>query len=267
MEKASVEERMLKCINAGVDQFGGEMIPELIVRLVKEGKISEARIDSSVRRLLKLKFELGLFDNPFTDINNAVKTIGNPEFMAAGEQAQRKSIVLLKNETTDIVKTLPLKDGIKVYLVNVDPEKAGKYATIVKKPEDADFAILRIKSPSQHIKGTGLMGRLFSSGDLDFKERELNEILKILNKVPSVVDIYLDRPAVIPEISHLSKGLLANFGVSDEALLDVIFGKVNPSAKLPFEMPSSMEAVSKQKEDVPYDSEDPLFAFGFGLSY
>jgi beta-glucosidase len=174
---------------------------------------------------------------------------------------------LLKNETTDIVKTLPLKDGIKVYLVNVDPEKAGKYATVVKKPEDADFSILRIKSPSQHIKGTGLMGRLFSSGDLDFKERELNEILKILNKVPSVVDIYLDRPAVIPEISHLSKGLLANFGVSDEALLDVIFGKVNPSAKLPFEMPSSMEAVSKQKEDVPYDSEDPLFAFGFGLSY
>ncbi len=267
MEKASAEERMLKIINAGVDQFGGEMIPEMLVRLVKEGKISEARIDTSVRRLLKLKFELGLFDNPFTDVDYAVKTIGNPEFMAAGAEAQRKSIVLLKNETTGTGKTLPLKSGIKIYLLNVDPEKAGKYATVVKKPEDADFAVIRIKSPSKHIKGTGLLGRLFSSGDLDFKGKELNEILKILNSVPSVVDIYLDRPAVIPEIAKASKGLLANFGASDEALFDVLFGKVNPSAKLPFEMPSSMDAVRKQKEDVPYDSENPLFPFGFGLSY
>ncbi len=99
MEKATTEERMLKCINAGVDQFGGEMIPEMLVRLVKEGKISEARIDSSLRRLLKVKFELGLFDNPFTNVGQAVKTIGNPEFIAAGELAQRRSIVLLKNDS------------------------------------------------------------------------------------------------------------------------------------------------------------------------
>jgi len=267
MEKASVEERMLKCINAGVDQFGGEMITEMLVRLVKEGRISETRIDSSVRRLLKVKFELGLFNNPFTDVDKAVKAIGNPEFMAVGEQAQRKSIVLLKNGTNETGKALPLKNGIKVYLKNIDPAKVSKYASVVKDPEQADFAILRIKSPSQYVKGTGIFGRLFSSGDLDFKGKELNEILKILKKVPSVVDIYLDRPAVIPEIAATSKGLLANFGASDEALLDVIFGKVNPSAKLPFEMPSSMEAVINQKEDVPYDSENPLFPFGFGLSY
>ena len=267
MERASPEERMLKCINAGVDQFGGEMIPELLVHLVREGKVNEARIDSSVRRMLKLKFEQGLFDNPFTDVDNAVKTIGNPQFKAAGEQAQRKSIVLLKNDETGTGKTLPLINGIKIFVVNIDPEKAGKYATVVKKPEDADFAILRIKSPSQTIEGTGIFGRLFSSGDLDFKEKELGEILEILNKVPSIVDLYLDRPAVVPEIAASSKGLLANFGASDEALLDIIFGKVNPAARLPFEMPSSMEAVRNQKEDVPYDSENPLFPFGYGLSY
>jgi len=267
MEKATPEERMLKCINAGVDQFGGEMIPEMLVRQVREGKVNEARIDSSVRRMLKLKFEQGLFDNPLTDIDKAVKTIGNPEFIAAGEQAQRKSIVLLKNDAKGTGKTLPLKIGIKVFVVNVDPEKAGKYATVVKKPEDADFAILRIKSPSQIIEGTGIFGRLFSSGDLDFKEKELKIILEILNKVPSIVDLYLDRPAVVPEIAASSKGLLANFGASDEALLDIIFGKVNPTARLPFEMPSSMEAVRDQKEDVPYDSMNPLYPFGFGLSY
>ena len=267
MEMATPEERMLKCINAGVDQFGGEMIPEMLVRLVREGKVNEARLDSSVRRMLKLKFEQGLFDNPFTDVDKAVKTIGNPEFIAAGEQAQRKSIVLLKNDASGTAKTLPLKNGIKVFIVNIDPEKAGKYATVVKKPGDADFAILRIKSPSQAIEGTGIFGRLFSSGDLDFKEKELETILEILNKVPSIVDIYLDRPAVIPEIAASSKGLLANFGASDEALLDIIFGKFNPTARLPFEMPSSMEAVRSQKEDVPYDSKNPLYPFGFGLSY
>lgn len=267
MEKASVEERMLKVIDAGVDQFGGEMIPEMLVRLVEEGKIKETRIDSSVRRVLKVKFVLGLFDNPFTDVDKAVKTIGNPEFMAAGEQAQRKSVVLLKNEIYETGKVLPLKNGIKVYLENVDPEKAGKYAVVVKRPEEADIAILRLKAPSQHLKGTGLIGRLFSSGDLDFKEEELDKIMKILISVPSIVDIYLDRPAVIPEIAAVSKGLLVNFGASDEALLDVLFGKINPSAKLPFEMPSSMEAVRNQKEDVPFDSENPLFPFGFGLSY
>ena len=267
MEMATPEERMLKCINAGVDQFGGEMIPEMLVRLVREGKVNEARLDSSVRRMLKLKFIQGLFDNPFTDVDKAVKTIGNPEFIAAGEQAQRKSIVLLKNDESGTAKTLPLKNGIKVFIVNIDPEKAGKYATVVKKPGDADFAILRIKSPSQAIEGTGIFGRLFSSGDLDFKEKELETILEILNKVPSIVDIYLDRPAVIPEIAASSKGLLANFGASDEALLDIIFGKFNPTARLPFEMPSSMEAVRSQKEDVPYDSKNPLYPFGFGLSY
>ena len=64
-----------------------------------------------------------------------------------------------------------------------------------------------------------------------------------------------------------SAGLLANFGASDAAVLDVIFGGFMPSGKLPFEMPSSMEAVRRQKEDLPYDSENPLFPFGYGLTY
>ena len=81
------------------------------------------------------------------------------------------------------------------------------------------------------------------------------------------MDIYLDRPAVIPEISKAAKALLANYGASDAAVLDVIFGKANPEGKLPFELPSSMEAVRNQKEDLPHDSKDPLYPFGFGLSY
>jgi len=267
MEKATPEQRMLKIINAGVDQFGGEMLPEMLVDLVNEGKINESRIDSSVRRLLKVKFELGLFDNPFVDTAYASRIVGNPGFREEGEMAQRKSIVLLKNSSKDSGKILPLKKGIKVYVKNVDPVAVKEYATVVSKPEEADIAIIRLKSLSMHIKGTGLLGRLFSAGDLDFKDKELKGILNLLNSVPSIVDIYLDRPAVIPEIAADSKGLLVNFGANDRALLDVIFGKTNPSAKLPFELPSSMDAVRSQKEDLPYDSENPLFPFGFGLGY
>jgi beta-glucosidase len=267
MEKATPEERMLKVINAGVDQFGGELLPDMLIHLVDQGKVTGARIDSSVRRLLRVKFALGLFDNPFVIPDHAAEIVGNPAFKAAGEDAQRRSIVLLKNDETANGKTLPLKSGLKIYVKNIDPLKAAQYGTIVSKPEQADIAIIRIKSPAQHLKGSGLMGTLFSAGDLDFKGKTLTGLLDLIRKVPTVVDIYLDRPAVIPEIAAASKGLLADFGANDEAILDVIFGKFNPHGKLPVEMPSSMEAVRNQKEDVPYDSKDPLFPFGFGLSY
>jgi beta-glucosidase len=267
MEKATAEERMLKIINAGVDQFGGEGIPDMLIKLIKGGKVSEARIDSSVRRLLRIKFQLGLFDNPFVDVENAEKTVGNSEFKAAGELAQKMSIVLLKNDTTNKKPVLPLKHGIKIFIKNIDPVKAGKYGVVVDKPEKADISIIRIKAPSEHLKGTGITGRFIRGGDLDFKDKEKKEILSILKKAPAIVDIYLDRPAVIPEIALTCKGLLANFGANDEAVLDVVFGKFNPVGKLPVEMPSSMEAVRNQKEDVPYDSKAPLFPFGFGLHY
>jgi beta-glucosidase len=55
--------------------------------------------------------------------------------------------------------------------------------------------------------------------------------------------------------------------VTDEALFDVLMGKFNPTGKLPFELPSSMDAVREQLEDLPYDSKAPLFKFGAGLSY
>ena len=108
---------------------------------------------------------------------------------------------------------------------------------------------------------------MFHFGDLDFKGKELDSIITLEKTVPTVVDIYLDRAAVIPEISQNAKALIANFGSSDAALLDVVFGKYKPGGHLPIELPSSMDAVRNQKEDVPYDSKDPLYKFGFGLSY
>jgi beta-glucosidase len=108
---------------------------------------------------------------------------------------------------------------------------------------------------------------MFGSGGLDFKAKEKTEILNLLNEVPSIVDIYVGRPAVIPEISAVSKGLIANYGSNDRALLEIVFGDFNPQGKLPVELPSSMEAVRAQQEDMPYDSGNPLYPFGFGLHY
>ena len=264
VEKLSEEERVKKVIDAGVDQFGGENCPEDIIKLVKDGKLTEARIDESVRRLLRQKFQLGLFENPFVDEAKVPQVLGKAEFAQAAEVSQRRAMTLLKNDN----KTLPLQQGkLKIYVKNIDAKVAAQYATVVTDPKDADIAILRLNTPYYPVETPITIAKMFHHGDLDFKAKEKDSILQLLNTVPTIVDIYLDRPAVIPEINAKAKGLLADFGASDAAVLDVIFGKAKPGGKLPIELPSSMDAVRNQKEDVPYDSKDPLYKFGYGLSY
>ena len=259
------EERMLKIIDAGVDQFGGESCPEMLIELVKTGKVTEERINQSVRRILRDKFRLGLFANPYVDVEQALATVGRADFRDLGAATQRKSLVLLKNGTIKGAKALPLKPGLKIYVKGFDKKVAAQYAVVVDQPEAADVAIIRLDAP--YIPAKGFIEGLFHHGDLDFKDPKKQEVLDLLRKVPTIVNLYLDRPAVVPEIAAQSAGLIANFGAMDAALLDVIFGKAAPMGKLPIELPSSMEAVRNQKEDVPYDSKDPLFPFGFGLSY
>jgi beta-glucosidase len=264
VEKLSADERVQKIIDAGVDQLGGESCTGIIVKLVKSGKLTESRIDTSVKRLLRLKFELGLFDDPFVDESRVSQVLGNPEFQKAGDESQRKAITLLKNDN----KILPLQQNkLKIYVKNVNAKVAAQYGTVVDNPKDADMAILRLNTPYYPVETPITMARMFHHGDLDFKGTQKDSVLQLLNMVPTIVDIYLDRPAVIPEISAKAKGLLADFGASDAAVLDVIFGKFKPGGHLPIELPSSMEAVRNQKEDLPYDSKDPLYKFGFGLSY
>lgn len=266
VEKLNTEERVQKLIDAGIDQLGGERLPEIIIKLVNDGKVSKQRIDTSGTRLLRLKFQLGLFDNPFVDEKKAAEIVGNATFVKAAADAQRRSLTLLKNDS----HTLPLTPNkLKIYIKNIDPKVAASYGTVVDDPKLADFAIIRLKTPSYLIpeaKGNVIAG-MFHFGDLDFKGKELEDILLLEKTIPTIIDIYLDRAAVIPEISKYSKALIANYGSSDAALLDVVFGKYKPGGHLPIELPSTMDAVRNQKEDMPYDSKDPLYKFGFGLRY
>jgi beta-glucosidase len=267
VEDLSVPERYAKAIAAGVDQFGGQESPHHLVELVRTGIVTEARIDESVRRILTIKFKLGLFDDPYVDAAAAGSLAGTAEFREMGLEAQRQSVVLLENgHLPDGSAALPLRNRPRLYVENVAADVAERYGTLVEDPAEADVAVLRLRTPYQP-KGRGFLSRLFHHGDLDFKGKELERILGLLESVPTIVDIHLERAAVIPEIAEAAAGLLATFGVTDEILMEAVFGAFNPTGKLPIELPSSMEAVRAQKEDVPYDSEDPLFEFGHGLSY
>ena len=263
VEHLTEVERVLKAIEAGVDQFGGESCPEYVVELVKEGKLSETRVDESARRLLRLKFQLGLFDNPFVDETQVSQVFGNPDSMRLGISSQQRAMTLLKNEDG----VLPLHGQPKIFIKNMDPAITAQYAKVVDTPEQAEYAILRLETPWVPVETRNPFAQGFHHGDLDFKDEAKAEILSTIQAVPTIVVLNLDRPAVIPEIAAEAKALFGEFGASDKAVLDVIFGKAKPEGKLPFELPSSMDAVRQQNPDVPYDSKNPLFAFGYGLRY
>ena len=262
VEHLTREQRALKAIEAGIDQFGGEACPEVVVELVRSGRVDETRIDTSARRLLRDKFRLGLFDDPYVDPDAAAEQVGSAALLERGLRAQTRSIVLLSNDRG----LLPLGDTRRVYLEAVDPSGLPKEVAVVDRPEDADVAIVRLRAAYEPRDGN-FVEALFHAGALDFGAEELARLVALMRRVPTVVDVYLDRPAVIPELAKEAAALLVDFGVSDAALLDVVFGRTTPTGVLPFELPSSMDAVRRQLPDVPYDSEDPLFAFGHGLSY
>jgi len=262
VERLTAKERIEKIINAGSDMFGGEALPSLVIELVKEGKISEKRIDSSVRRILKEKFRLGLFDHPYLD-PAGVKVINNAGFAAKGIEAQQKSLVLLKNDAN----ILPLKAGTKIFLEGFNKEETKGLVNLVNDAASADVIVLKIGTPDNAGSEKYILQRLFNHGSLAFSDKEEARLLKIIQSKPTITVINLQRPAVIPGINKYTKALIADFSSQDNVILDLIMGKFKPTGKLPFELPSSMEEVLKQKEDMPYDTQNPLYKFGAGIGY
>jgi beta-glucosidase len=264
VEHLSREERVQRIFDAGCDQLGGESCPEVVVSLVRSGRLAEDRIDASVRRLLKEKFALGLFDDPFVDPDAAEHLVGNDELRARGMAAQRASCTLLKNGA-DGQPILPLRAGAPIFCVGVDAEVAAGYGTVVERAGDAEVAIIRLAAPFE-ARGVALE-RFFHAGRLDFTEEALGEFGAIADAVPTVVEVKLERPIILTQIKDRAAAVVGTYGVSDEALLDVVFGRATPEGKLPFELPSTMEEVEAQRSDVPFDTAHPLFEFGFGLCY
>ncbi len=261
VEHLTPAERMLKILDAGADQFGGELCTDLLLELVDAGTLTRDRLDVSVRRLLREKFRLGLFDDPFVDADRAQSVVGNADFVAEGLAAQSDSLTLLTNRD----QTLPLGRGIRVYAEGVDARHLREYATIVATPDEADVAILRVKAPYE--PRTNGFEAYFHTGSLEFPSQELERLTSIASAVPTVIDIYLERPTVLGGMEHTAAAVIGSYGASDAALLRVLFGDRSPLGSLPFDLPQSMDAVIASRTDVPFDTAEPTFRFGHGLRY
>lgn len=259
VEHLSPAERMAKALDAGADQFGGESCPHLLVELVESGVVDEERVDASARRLLREKFLLGLFDDPYVDAEAADAIAGSAEFRAAGDAAQRASITVLSNDGV-----LPLTPGATLYVEGIEAEAAAAYGEIVANPADADVAILRLQAPFE--QRTTRFENFFHAGALDFPDPVLAHVREVAATVPTVVDVFLDRPAILAPIVETAGAVVANWGASPHALLDILSGAVPATGTLPFDVPRSMAAVEASRPDVPFDTEDPLFRFGHGLT-
>ena len=265
----SIEDRYLKSIDAGIDQYGGESDTSILKNLVKKNKISLKRIDDSVKKILMNKFLLGLFDNPYineNEIKNKVYTKFNIE---SGLDAQRKSIVLLKNDGI-----LPIKNNINIFIDGLNKEIADGYGNLVNNYKEADVVIMYIHTVFNGNQESGLnrvfdnfLSTLFPDGNLNFSDEILNKARMYSKEKNLVIVVDLNRPAILSSIKKHSSGLIGTFGVEDKIIFEALFGEFNPSGKLPFEIPSSMDSVLNQKEDLPDDSLNPTYEYGYGISY
>jgi len=266
LEHLSRPDRVARVVEAGCDQFGGETCPELIVDLVRSGRLAEEQLDISVRRLLRVKFDLGLFDDPYVNEDDAELTVGRPDFAAAGQDAQRRSLTLLKNRGPQGLPLLPLPPGTRIYAPDLAGEELRKHGIPVPGPAEADVAILRLRAPYEARNNYFLEAR-FHAGRLDFDTGTLASVAELSRITPVILDIYLDRPAILGTLAEDAAAIIVNYGCAEDSLLDVLFGAAAPQGRLPFELPRSMTAVEASLPDLPSDTAHPLYPHGFGLSY
>lgn len=281
VETLSLEQRYQKAVEAGVDIFSGTADPTVLLESVKKGLVKESRINESVARLLKEKFELGLFENAYVDAEKATNLVGNAEFQKKADLALRKSIVLLRNDE----KLLPVAKKTKVYFetyreaggrgpnppspINVNkPNFSVPNIEFVSNKDEADLVLLWLFPTT---------GGLFSSQgkpiELSLSKNKIDvaHVNNLINAKPTIVVINYTNPWVIDEIDlGKTKTVLATFGTSQDALIDIISGKFKPTGKMPFSTPISENVASENKSDVPGRLENPgyaLFKFGDGIGY
>ena len=279
-ENLTIVERYKRTLEAGVNIYSGTADPSKLLEAVKSGPAYLKMVDSSVYKLLMEKFTLGLFENPYVDANKAEQFVGNKDFQAKADIAMRKSIVLLRNES----EALPLKAKTKVYFETYVQKRGGSPSTVyqptiadanlefVKTPEEADLILLWL-----HPGGKSLFGSDGSPIYLSLSKNaiDVNYVKGLMAKKPTILAINYTNPWVIDEIYNDAtkpnvKAVLASFGTTPEALLDIVSGRFHPTGKMPFTTPISEAVVEKQLSDVPGNLKGPgygLFKFKEGLEY
>ena len=264
----SIEERYIKAIDAGIDQFGGGKDTKVVIELVKKGLMPLSRIDASVKRILKNKFDLGLFDNPYVEVDQVKSRVNTERNIKLGKEAQKQSMVLLKNDST-----LPLEKNINIFVDGFNA-KSIVHGNVVSDIKDADVIVSYVHTVFNGNQPSGIdrlvdnvLSSIFPNQDLNFSPEILEKLEEFSSIKPLIVIVDLNRPAILDSINQMSSALVGTFGVDESVIFETLFGESKPTGKLPFEIPSSMKEVNEQLEDVPDDTMNPTFKFGFGLTY
>lgn len=266
VEDLTKEERFIKAIQAGIQQFGGVSDSSIIVSAVENNKITEQQLDKAVLAILIQKFELGQFETPYVDENLANQFVGNEEFQEKADQAQYHSMVLLENKEN----TLPLSKESKVYLYGFLEDAKDIFSNrinIVDNLNEADIVVARINAPYEQNHKNYFFGAMHHEGSLAFpsNDKDIAFIAQVSKDHPVIVSVYLDRPAVLTPLKQYASAIIANFGVNDQMLFDRLFDDSDYLAKMPFALPDSMESVVKQASDLPNDM-NALYPLGYGLT-
>jgi beta-glucosidase len=282
VENLTKKERYKKAIESGVNIFSGESDPKMLIEIIDSGMVDKNLIDNSVLRLLNEKFKLGLFENPYVDVDAAEKIVNNDKFRERAALALRKSIVLLRNDKS----SLPVKPKTKIYFESLQRNSRGPASEVpnVYLANDNKYDVEFVKTPGEaealilwlQPTGNSLFGSTGEPISLSLSKCgvDVPYVNKLTAKKPTVLVVNYTNPWVINEVYNDKTkniiGVLATFGTTADALLDVITGEFNPSGKMPFSTPVSDEAVTNQKEDVPGYLEGAgyaLFNYEEGLSY
>lgn len=135
---------------------------------------------------------------------------------------------------------------------------------MVDDPTQAEVALLRMATPFERLHPHHFFGAMQNEGRLDFRPGDAgyDALMALPPQLAAVVAVDMDRPAILTGMQARAAGLIALFGASDAALLDVLTGKDRPRGRLPLNLPSSMQAVQAQDPALPDDDVAPLFARG-----
>jgi beta-glucosidase len=284
-------------INAGLDMI---MVPDnyklfipTLINAVKTGKVPLERIDNAVKRILTKKFELGLFEQPYTD-RNLLSLIGSKEHREVGRECVRQSLVLLENKDS----ILPIsKDTTHIHVAGKGANNIGMQCggwTITWQGEPGNItegttileAIQQTVSPGTKVThsrdGSGAKGAdlgIVVIGEYPYAEMEGDRKSLTLSStdtrainnvkeagIPVVVILISGRPLIVtPDIDTWDAFIAAWLpGTEGQGVADVLFGDYNPTGKLSHTWPRDMKQIPINKGDEDYD---PLFPYGFGLSY
>ena len=304
-EEVSDEEAIIIGITESrVDGIGGESIRliDQMEELVGDGKIDEDIITAAAKRIVKAKFELGVFENPYCDVEYAVSFVGNEEHMALNLEAARKSMTLLKN---DGILPLTKDAGQKILVVgpragDMDSLVGGwsskqegltiaaaveQYAgasdtvtyiagndeseldAIREAAKDADIIIASVGEPSyQHDPPWG-----YSTLEITpVQQAVLDTVKEAAPETPIITVVTGGRPYILTWCDENTNAILEAYYPGQQggiAIAETLFGDNNPTGKTPIQFPRDMASVNAQYGDVARDLENPLYDYGWGLSY